>query len=56
VKNLADGSVLVEVEGPIELLDQFVLECKKGPGWAYVDNVVALESTFQGYEGFVVRY
>jgi acylphosphatase len=56
VKNLADGSVLVEVEGPNELLDQFVLECKKGPGWAYVDNVVALESTFQGYEGFVVRY
>jgi acylphosphatase len=56
VKNLADGSVLVEAEGPTELLDQFVLQCKKGPGWAYVDDAVVVESTVQGYEDFVVRY
>ena len=56
VKNLADGSVLVEAEGPSELLDQFVLECKKGPGWAYVNDATVVESAVQGYEDFVVRY
>ena len=56
VKNLVDGSVLVEAEGPSDLLDQFVLECKKGPGWAYVDGVTVIESTIQGFKEFKVRY
>ncbi len=32
VRNLSDGRVYTEVEGPVEKLEQFVEWCKNGPG------------------------
>ena len=55
VKNEMDGSVYVEAEAGEELLDQFILWCHKGPGWARVDEVKIQDSLVQGYDGFVVK-
>ena len=32
VKNLSDGSVYIEAEGPVKQLNIFLEWCKKGPG------------------------
>jgi acylphosphatase len=56
VKNTLDGSVYIEVEGSREILDRYVNECKKGPGWAYVENVTVSESQVQSFKDFKVRY
>ena len=56
VKNLVDGSVLVEAEGPVDLLDRLVIDCKKGPGWARVEDVLVSEAPVVGYSDFNVRY
>ena len=56
VKNLPDGSVYVEVEGPRELVDHMVIQCKKGPGWAHVESVIASEAPLQSFSEFRVKY
>jgi acylphosphatase len=56
VKNLPDGSVYIEVEGPRELVGQMVNQCKNGPGWAYVENVVTSEAPLQSFSEFQVKY
>jgi acylphosphatase len=56
VKNMPDGSVRIEVEGPREILDQFVHSCKEGPVWARVEEVLATQSPIEGYSDFKVRY
>jgi acylphosphatase len=39
VKNLSDGSVLIEVEGAPESIKSFISWCKRGPSRARVDSV-----------------
>lgn len=39
VKNLSDGRVYIEAEGPINKLDSFVEWCKKGPRFSFVESV-----------------
>lgn len=39
VKNLSNGSVYIEAEGPIKELNSFVEWCKKGPGIGFVESV-----------------
>ena len=56
VKNMPDGEVYIEAEGEREILDQFVKNCKQGPGWASVKQVKVIEAPLIGYEGFRVRY
>ncbi len=41
VKNMPDGSVYIEAEGPIETLNSFVAWCRKGPGISFVDSLTA---------------
>jgi acylphosphatase len=56
VKNRPDGSVIVEVEGSEELLEHFVVQCRKGPGWAHVRDITVTKAPLAGYKGFEVRY
>lgn len=56
VKNKPDGSVFIEVEGLHDQLDLFVQACKKGPGWANVNDVQVSESPVQGYSDFRIKY
>lgn len=39
VKNLSDGSVYIEAEGPVEQLNDYIEWCRKGPGFGYVESV-----------------
>ena len=39
VRNLVDGRVEAEVEGPAALVDEFVAWCREGPRAAHVENV-----------------
>ena len=56
VKNMMDGSVYIEAEGTREILDQFIIRCKAGPGWAYVEKVTKSEAPVQSYKEFSVKY
>lgn len=56
VKNKVDGSVYIEAEGTQELLDQFIIQCKDGPGWARVEKVLKSEAPVQSYKEFTVKY
>jgi acylphosphatase len=39
IKNLGDGSVYIEAEGPAQQLDIFVEWCRRGPGIGHVQSV-----------------
>jgi len=56
VKNMMDGTVYIEVEGDKDTLDRYVIQCRKGPGWAHVDNVKVTESPYQSFEDFRVSF
>ena len=54
VKNLPDGSVYVEAEGPEDKLLELLKFCRRGPKSARVDNVEykyePFQSKFKGFE------
>ena len=56
VKNEADGSVLVEVEGSKKMLELFVLWCKVGPERATVESVKVSEGQINNYPTFEIKY
>ena len=39
IKNLPDGDVYIEAEGPGEQLNTFVEWCKQGPGFSFVESL-----------------
>ncbi len=53
-KNLSDGSVYIEAEGTKSQLDEFVIWCKKGPGFGQVDFVNVVSSDLKHYSKFNV--
>lgn len=55
VKNRTDGSVFMEIEAEPELIDEFILWCKKGPSWSAVDDVVVVDIPFNNYKNFSVK-
>ena len=55
VKNLPDGSVLVEAEGDVESLEKLRDWCAKGPTAARVDDIEVSWLEPVGYSGFQVK-
>ncbi len=55
VRNLPDGNVYAEAEGPESVLQDFVSWCRRGPQLARVDEVLAEEAPLQGFDSFDVR-
>lgn len=57
VRNLPDGSVQLEAEGPMPRLDEFLLSLRQGPAGSRVDSVLedAWESDEGGERGFEIR-
>ncbi|MGB3778906.1 MAG: acylphosphatase [Tunicatimonas sp.] len=55
VRNEADGSVWIEVEGDDDALDQLVAWCQHGPVQARVADVVVEEGEVEGYPNFQVQ-
>ncbi len=55
VQNKPDGSVYIEAEGVEEKLDEFILWCNEGPGWARVTHVQIQKNPGWGYGKFEIR-
>jgi acylphosphatase len=55
VQNRPDGSVYIEAEGQEEKLDEFILWCHEGPGWARVTKVQVQHTPTWGYSQFEIR-
>lgn len=55
VRNMPDGSVYAEAEGPPESLQAFINWCWKGPELARVEGVDVQEGNVQGFEQFDIR-
>ena len=55
VKNRVDGSVYVEAEGEPEIIELFILWCKRGPSWSIVDEVIETEIPFSNYHSFTIK-
>lgn len=55
VRNMPDGSVYIEAEGTMKMLDSYVEWCKKGPLFSTVDSVVTESFPPEGYTGFAIE-
>ncbi len=55
VKNLHDGSVLIQAEGEEDNVNRFVEWCYTGPRWADVTEVHAEETDRAGYHTFEIK-
>lgn len=56
VKNLPDGSVYIEAEGPEGNVSQFIDWCWRGPSHSMVDNVEITDGETKNFNVFDVRY
>jgi len=57
VRNLHDGRVEAVFEGSRELIEQALIECRKGPLGSRVDNIdVSWEQAAGEAAGFEIRY
>ena len=54
VKNTKEGYVEIKVQGPEDVLEEFVKWCYQGPPGARVDNVDIEEKSFQAFEKFAI--
>jgi acylphosphatase len=55
VKNLPDGRVELEAEGPPEALEAFLTFCRRGPERARVEEVLVVDRPARGDVGFQVE-
>lgn len=56
VRNMPDGSVYMEIEGPPGKIEQMLAWCYQGPGTAWVDKVQEYKEPPKGNKGFSVKY
>lgn len=55
VRNADDGSVEIEAEAPVEILDLFIKWCHHGPKQAVVNKVTTTESSLKNFTSFEIR-
>jgi acylphosphatase len=56
VRNMPDGGVELEVEGPAGEVESFLDEVRVGPRSSRVDGVVVSDAKVQGTEDFSIRF
>jgi acylphosphatase len=56
VKNMPDGSVYIEAEGPVEQLNSFVEWCNAGPANGFVESVIVDTSPPVNYTEFLIEH
>lgn len=56
IKNLPDESVLIEVEGDEQIMDEFIQWCHHGPEHAIVENVEVNKGDIKNHKGFETRF
>jgi len=52
VRNATDGSLYIEVEGELEVLEKFIDWCRIGPSLAQVEKIEIEEGKVKGYKEF----
>ena len=55
VKNMYDGSVLIEAEAEEISMDHFLIWCNKGPTFSRVEKVSITEGSIKNYTSFTVK-
>lgn len=56
IRNMPDGSVYLEAEGPENNIMEFVKWCRKGPDFAFIDHINVVDASLNKYESFEVRF
>lgn len=56
VKNLPDGSVYIESEGPEKNVLEFVQWCRKGSDYSFVDHIEVEDSDVKNFNAFEIRF
>jgi acylphosphatase len=56
VKNMPDGIVYIEAEGPESRVFRFVDWCRRGPSFSEVDSVVTTEGPVLGFIEFQIKH
>jgi acylphosphatase len=56
VKNLPDGSVYIEAEGPESNVSQLIDWCWRGPSHSLVDDVEVTDGDIKSYDTFDIRF
>jgi acylphosphatase len=56
VKNMPGGEVLIEAEGKMELLDDYVQWCREGPAFSEVEKVDVDTLPARGYSEFRIAH
>jgi acylphosphatase len=56
VKNMNDGNVYIEAEGPEYNIIEFINWCTKGPSNARVEDVSVSDGDIKGYNHFDVKH
>lgn len=54
IKNLEDGHVMAQVQGPEDSIEQFTAWCRKGPPLSRVDNIEIMDLPETDEKNFVV--
>jgi acylphosphatase len=55
VKNLENGTVYIEAEANIDVLNQFLKWCNEGPKHANVEKIEQQESELKNYRNFEIE-
>ena len=56
-KNMVDGSVLIEAEGPLEELNELIEFAKIGPRWAKIDKIdIKYSDEIKNYSNFRITF
>ena len=56
VRNMYDGSVIMEIEGPEGSIDKMIYWCKQGFGPGHVKDVELTQDAVVNYTSFELRY
>ena len=56
VRNMASGSVFLEIEGSKIATDLMINWCNQGPGTSRIEEVIVHEGKVKGYDSFKVIY
>jgi len=56
VRNMSDGNVELEVEGPDTVVDAFLREVEQGPSGARVTGFTTCDEPVAGDDSFLIRF
>ncbi len=56
IRNMPDGSVYIESEGPEKNVTEFIKWCRKGSDFSFVDHIDIEDAVIKNYSTFEIRF